>query len=316
MNRRKFIKHAGILAGSACLAENAGILRGTPPAPLDHFKLGVISDGLSPDFETALKIMKGYGISWVEIRSVWGKYNTEASPEQVRRIKDLLDQYEFRCSMVDTALFKCRLPGTQAPGADKDIYPYSQQMDLLKRAIDRAHAWGTDRVRIFTFWRVAEPESIYGRIREEEQKAAELAQSAGIRLLIENEPSTNVGTGHELTKMLKTLPSNVGANWDTGNGLSLGEVPYPDGFKALDPKRIWNLHLKGIQCQPGFKDCQEAFSDQGQIDLTGQLRALLKERYLETMSLECEFEARGMSHSETTRRSLQGLLKVVSAAVS
>ena len=100
------------------------------------------------------------------------------------------------------------------------------------------------RLRIFTFWRVAEPEKIFGRISEEVQKAAEVASVAGIRLVIENEESTNVGTGHELAKMLATLPPKVGANWDIGNGLWLGEVPYPDGYKTLDPKRIWNMHLR------------------------------------------------------------------------
>ena len=193
MNRRVFMKRAGTLAGSAWLTKSAGSLPGVAPSPLDRFKLGVISDGLTPDFGAALKIMKSYGLSWVEIRNVWGKYNTEATPEEVRRIKDLLDQYKFRCSQVDTALFKCKLPGTQTLSAGKDIYPYAEQMDLLKRAIERAHAWGTDKVRIFTFWRVAEPGKIFGRISEEVHKAADVARSAGIRLMIEDEYARNVG---------------------------------------------------------------------------------------------------------------------------
>jgi sugar phosphate isomerase/epimerase len=316
MNRRKFMETAGVFAGAVWLMESAASLSSGTASPPKQFKLAVISDGLSPDFETALKILKSYKISWVEIRAVWGKYNTEASPEQIQLLKELLDQYEIRCSQVDTALFKCTLPGTKTLGADKPIYPYAEQMDLLKRAMERAHAWGTDKVRIFTFWRVAEPDQIFGRISEEVQKAAEIARSDGIRLLIEDEPACNVGCGRELAKMLGMLPSNVGANWDTGNGLSLGEVPYPDGYKTLDPKRIWNLHLKGVQCAPNFKDCKETFADLGQIDLKGQLRALLQDGYQGTMSLECEFKDPNLSHTETTKRSLDGLLKVMSAAVA
>jgi sugar phosphate isomerase/epimerase len=305
-----------MFSGAAWLVDRtASFSFGTVSAP-KQFKVAVISDGLSPDFETALKILKSYNVRWVEVRSVWGKYNTEVSPDQIRRLKELLAQYEIRCSQVDTALFKCTLPGTKTLGAGTPIYPYAEQMDLLKRAIDRAHAWETDKLRIFTFWRVAEPEKIYGRIGEEVQKAAEIARSAGIRLVIENEDSTNVGTVHELARMLVALPSNVGANYDIGNGLWLGEVPYPDGFTSLDPKRIWNLHLKGAQCAPGFKDCRETFADQGQIDLKGQLQALLRGGYQGTMSLECEFEAPGLSHTETTTRSLEGLLRVMSAAVA
>ena len=55
---------------------------------------------------------------------------------------------------------------------------------------------------------------------------------------MENENSTNVGTVHEPAKILASLPPNVGANYDTGNGIWLEEVPYPDGYKTLDPKRI------------------------------------------------------------------------------
>jgi sugar phosphate isomerase/epimerase len=119
-----------------------------------------------------------------------------------------------------------------------------------------------------------------------------------------------------LAKILANLPSNVGANWDIGNGLRLGEVPYPDGYRSLDPKRIWNMHLKGEQCAPNSKPCKETFADEGQIDLKGALQAVLRDGYQETMSLECEFKAPDLSQTETTQRSLQGLLKVMSEAVS
>jgi L-ribulose-5-phosphate 3-epimerase len=316
MNRRRFIQTTGVLASAAMLSEAHAGLASPTLAPPRQFKLGVISDGLSEDFEAALKILRSYQVRWVEIRSVWGKYNTEATPEQIRRLKELLDQYQIRCSQVDTALFKCTLPGTKTLGAGTPVYPYAEQMDLLKRAADRAHAWGTEQVRIFTFWRVAEPESIYGRISEEVQKAADVAKSAGIRLAIENEETTNAATLHELAKILATLPANVGANYDIGNGMWLGEVSYPDGYKALDPKRIWNLHLKGAQCGPNFTKCQESFPDVSQIDLKGLLQALLRDGYEGTMSLECEFKAPGLTHSATTQRGLDGLLKIMSEAVA
>jgi hypothetical protein len=50
--------------------------------------------------------------------------------------------------------------------------------------------------------------------------------------------------------------------------------------------------------------------------LAGQFRALLRDGYQETMSLECEFKAPGLTHLETTKRSLEGLLKLMSAVAS
>jgi sugar phosphate isomerase/epimerase len=317
MNRRTFCKNMGILFGSASIA--AGLQKPEPIATsaLSRFKLGAISDGFSQNFEDALKIMKGYGLSWVEIRHVFGIYNTEASPAQVQQIKDLLDKYGFRVSVIDSALYKCTLPGTQPVKHEKDDFGYANQMDLLKRACDRAHALGADKIRGFTFWRVAEPEKLSERIAGELGKAAEVAKAAQMRLVIENEGACNAATGHELAKVLALAPAqNLGANWDVGNGYSQGEVSFPDGYNALDKKRIWHMHLKGIRCASNLKNCSETFAGEGQIDLAGQFRALLRDGYDETMSLECEFKAPGLTHLETTKRSMEGLLATLSGAVA
>ena len=345
MQRRDFLKNAGMLSASAGLAGLAGPTSSarldglaSPANPaasaLSRFKLGVISDEFSKDFEEALKTMKGFGLEWVEIRTVWGVYNTEATPDQVKRIKELLDKYSFKASVIDTALYKCTLPGTQNIVGEKDAYPYSGQMDLLKRAIERGQALGTDKLRIFAFWRTAHPESLATRISDELSKAADLAAKSQMRLMLEDEGSCNVGTGRELAHMLDLVRApNFGANWDVGNGYWHGEVSYPDGYAALDKKRIWNVHLKDVNCgasttseekaeafrKPGERitetsRCHTAIVGTGQVDLKGQLRALLKDNYQGTMSLEPEYEAPGVTHFEATRRSLEGLLKIASAA--
>ncbi len=317
MNRRAFLKGVGILGGQVWAAGNLVTLASPPHSPLKRFKVGAISDGFSQDFEEALKILKSYGLSWVEIRGVWGHYNTEATPAQIQQIKELLQKYEFKASVVDTALYKCALPGTTPDHGQKDAYPYAEQMNLLNRAIERAHAWGTDKLRIFAFWRVVQPEEQYPRIAEELSKAAEVARRARIRLVLEDEGACNVGTGHELARMLKLVNApNLGANWDVGNPTWHGEISFPDGYKALDPRRIWHMHIKGVACDAGLKNCHESFADEGQIDLAGQFRALARIHYQESMSLECEFKAPGMTHLETSKRSLEGLLKVLSSALA
>jgi sugar phosphate isomerase/epimerase len=314
MYRRTFLKKTALVAGATCVT---GANASGSSSALRRFKVGAISDGFSEDFEKALQIMKGYGLSWVEIRDVWGKYNTEATPQEISRVKRLLNHYNFRCSVVDSALFKCALPGTRPVEQESGSYPYSGQMDLLKRAIDRAHAWGADKVRGFTFWRVAQPEKIYPRISEELAKATDVAKSGAVRLVIENEETCNAGTGAELDAILKLTPSpNLGYNWDVGNGYMHGEVSYPDGYDALDKSRIWHMHLKGMQCGAGLKHCRETFADKGVINLVGQFRALVRDHYNDTMSLECEFRAPGMTHQQTTERSMQGLLRVMNKALA
>ena len=314
--RRNFLKHAGALSAAALVPawadgapDNAALAR--------QFKLGAISDGFSADFEEALKLMKGYGLEWVEIRNVWGVYNTDASPEQIRKIQDLMAQYHFRISVVDTALFKCALPGAPPRAQTKDVYPYSGQMDLIKRAAERARTWGTDKIRGFAFYRVEDPGTMVARVVEELDKAGEVAKAAGVRILIEDEPTTNVATAHEMARLIAAVKAaNVGVNWDAGNSSFKGEVPYPDGYEALPKNRIWHLHLKGVAWEAGLTKVHETFADQGNIDLAGQLRALRRDHYAGTMSLECEFKAPGMTHQQTTERSMEGLLKVLAKAAA
>jgi L-ribulose-5-phosphate 3-epimerase len=336
VRRRAFLKNLGALCGRGLAIGNISRLAASTGSPADRFGLGVISDELSQDFEEALRIMKSHGLSWVEIRTVWKTYNTEASPQQVQRIKTLLQQYDFKVSVLDTALYKCDLPGVGNVVGEKDAYPYGGQIDLLKRAMDRAHAFGTDKLRIFAFWRVADPEAHFPRIAEELAKAAELARSARIRLVLEDEGSCNVGCARELAQMLSLVPNaNFGANWDVGNGLWHGEVPFPDGYALLDKKRIWHLHLKDVRCghsaaaQPKseawrlnsgresqISNCHTVLVGGGEVDLLGQLRALLRDGYQGTMSLEPEYETPNVTHQEATRRSLETLLKIMATAQS
>jgi sugar phosphate isomerase/epimerase len=317
MDRRAFLKGLGGLYGSTSLLAGRLDAFDATSSPLSRFKLGAISDGFSQDFDEALKVMKAYGLFWVEVRGIYGVYNTQASPARMQRVKDSLARYGFRVSVIDSAFYKCALPGTEPVAGSKDRAAYGKQMDLLRRACDSAHAVGADKIRIFTFSRVAEPLKLADRIAEELSTAAAVADSAGIRLVIENEESCNAATGRELAAILAKVPAaNLGANWDVGNGYLLGEVSFPDGYNALDKKRISHMHLKGIACGKNLKSCKETFAGEGQIDLVGQLRQLLRDGYQETMSLECEYTASGMSHLETTRRSLEGLLRVMTAAVA
>ncbi len=317
MHRRVFLKRQALLCGSAWLGAHLRAATRDRGSPLSQFKLGAISDGFSQDFEQALVTMKSYGLAWVEIREVFGIYNTEASNAQIQRLKELLHQYQFQVSVIDSALYKCTLPGTKPVGRQKDIHAYQDQLELLKRACDRAHLLGTDKIRGFTFWRVEAPEKLADRLAEELGRASEIARRNGMRIVIENEESCNVATGRELSDMLSKSPArNLGVNWDVGNGLWRGENSFPDGYSRLNPKRVWHLHLKGVTCGPGLQNCSESLADQSQIDLLGQLRRLLHDGYQETMSLECEFKAAGLTHLETSKRSLEGLIRIMAAAVA
>jgi len=310
MNRREFVG-----AGAAAAVLGALPIRA---AELKQFNLGVITDEISQDFEHALQWAKHYELHWVELRFIWNKYVTEFTAEDVKRAQDLLAKYDLKVSVLDSAYFKTPLPGTQSKFEGKPDplqSEFSQQNALLERAMARAKDFGTDKVRIFSFLRVADPKMVFDRVAKELERTAGIAHREGIRLVLENEFSCNVATGQESAAMLKVVTSPaLGANWDPGNAYDAGETPYPNGYDALDKKRIWHVHLK--DAAPGAKPGESQWMPigSGKIDFVGQFRAFLKNRYGGTMSLETHYLNAAKNKEQSSSESMDGLLKVIREA--
>jgi sugar phosphate isomerase/epimerase len=192
---------------------------------------------------------------------------------------------------------------------------FSQQNEVLERAIARAKDFGTDKVRIFSFLRVAEPKTVFDRVAKELEKTAEIAERKGIRLVLENEFSCNVATGSESAAMLQAVKSPaLGLNWDPGNAFAAEETPYPDGYTPLDKSRIWHMHLK--DALRGTKGDQVKWMPigSGKIDYLGQFRALIKDGYEGTLSLETHYLDAAKDKEASSRESMDGLLKVIHEA--
>jgi len=311
MRRREFV------AGGT----TATLLSAIPSwtADVKQFKLGVITDEVTKDFDKALLWAKGYGLGWVELRFVWNKYVTDFTADDVTRAKELLAKHSMKVSVVDSAYFKTLLPGTQSKFSEGKADPLqsdlSQQAAILERAIARAKDFATEKVRIFSFLRVAEPNTVFDRVARELERTAEIAKREGIRLVLENEFSCNVATGAEGAAMLKAVTSpSLGLNWDSGNAFAAGETPYPNGYDALDKKRMWHMHLKDAAPAPQGEEAKWMPIGGGKIDFLGQFRALIKSGYEGTMSLETHYLNAAKDKEASSRESMDGLLKVIREA--
>jgi L-ribulose-5-phosphate 3-epimerase len=313
MKRRDFLGTT-IKAGAAALAMWATRLGA---AELKKFKLGVISDEITNDLEPALLWAKEFGLEWVELRNVWGKYVTDMDPDSVKRAQDLLAKHSIKVSVLDSAYFKIVLPGAGDPSrreGKSDSATYDQQKPLLERAMARAKDFGTDKVRIFSFWRCPDPKAVFDRIARELENTAAIAAKEHIRLVLENEYACNIATGAESVQILNAIKSPAfGLNWDSGNAFAAGEhAPYPDGYKPLDKKRIWHCHLKDAHLEDG-KSVWRPIGG-GAIDFVGQFRALLADGYNETLSLETHYSNAARNKEQSSRESMTGLLEAIKKA--
>ena len=134
--------------------------------------------------------------------------------------------------------------------------------------------------------------------------------------MLENEFSCNVATGVEGAAMVKAVNSPaLGLNWDPGNAYAAGELkPYPDGYDALDKKRVWHMHLKDAAPNPKGGEAVWMPIGAGKIDYVEQFRALLKNDYDGTMSLETHYLNTAKDKEASSRESMEGLLKVIRSA--
>jgi sugar phosphate isomerase/epimerase len=312
MRRREFVT-----GGATAL-----LLSGIPlrAANVSQFKLGVITDEVSQDLEKALAWAKGYGLSWVELRFVWNKYVVDFTSDDVKRAQDLLAKYALHISVVDSPYFKTLLPGTTSKFDEGKKDPlqsdFSKQEGVLQRAFARAKDFGTDKVRIFAFLRVQDPKTVFDRVAKELDRTAAIAEREGIRLVLENEFSCNVATGAESAAMLNAVKSPaLGLNWDPGNAYAAGELkPYPDGYDLIDKKQMWHMHLKDAAPIANGSEAVWMPVGGGKIAYVEQFRALLKDGYHGTMSLETHYLNAAKDKEASSRESMDGLLKVIREA--
>src|ERR1700752_3172163 len=79
-SRRTFLPGSAA-AALATFAASRRILANASTSP---FKVAVISDEISPDFDHACHVVsQEFGLSWIELRSMWGKSLMDLSSDQI-----------------------------------------------------------------------------------------------------------------------------------------------------------------------------------------------------------------------------------------
>ncbi|MEO6817714.1 MAG: sugar phosphate isomerase/epimerase family protein [Edaphobacter sp.] len=310
-SRRNFLAGAGI-AAAACAAQPLFAM-----VPKSPFKIGVISDEISPDFDHACSVIsKDFGLQWVELRSMWGKSMHELSEAQLADAEKILAKYSLRVTDMGSPLFKVDWP--EAPkssfspkhdfGANDS---FKQQGELLDKYMALAKRFKTDKIRCFDFWRLDDVKPHRAAIDDKLKEAAETCGKNGLLLVIENEFECNTATAPEAARTLAAVPTrHFGLNWDPANAVMRGELDaFPTGWNLLPKHRILHCHVKNAVKGPDGKIAW-APVDKGFIDWTAQFRDLKNIGYHGAVSLETHWHG-AATHEESTRISWAGMKKAL-----
>ena len=317
-----FSSRRAFLAGMASAGALAAIARKARGAAGCPFRLSVINDEISPDFDHACSVAANdFGLQWIELRGMWGKNVTALGAGEVGRSRMILEKYKLRVTDIASPLFKVHWPGAplsnkgprrDPSGIEED---FKQQDAMLENCIDLCKEFQTDRIRCFDFWRLEDPRPYRAAMNDKLRAAAQACAKHNLVLLLENEMDCNTGSGKEAAQTLAEIREpNFLLNWDPGNSATFaGDVPYPNDYDLLPKNRIGHCHCKDTIRKPDGKS-EWAPVGGGIIDWVGQFRAFERDGYRHAVSLETHWRGgvppagSGMSISEASSRiSMKGL---------
>jgi sugar phosphate isomerase/epimerase len=284
------------------------------------FRLAVINDEISQDFELACKVVsQDFGLRWIELRGMWDKNISALGAKEIEDARKILDEHKLRVSDLASPLFKTDWPGAprspQSEARDQfhADFDADAQEKLLEHLIAVAKSFETDRIRCFDYWRLTNAKPYRSAINAKLREAAERCAKDKIILLLENEMSCNTATGEEAAAVLAAIPNeHFMLNWDPGNAAALGSTPFPNGYNSLPKHRIGHCHAKDVVVKADGK-FEWAPVGGGVVDWVGQFKAFQRDGYRHVVSLETHWRGAGTPEA-STRISMDGLKKTLAIA--
>lgn len=275
--------------------------------------LGVITDGISREFEHALEVMREHGLRQAELQYVWDREVGDLDDAVLGRVEDLVGQYGVRVSCVSRHNFA----GLSVGQVEVGDAMHSAHMDALGRCIAEARALDCGLVRIMSFdkemilfgsggaeaWNVAT--GAWDRLKMLLHPAVQLAEDEGVTLVVETGNNAMVTSGHLGRRLVDEMGSDrLRVLWDPGNSLYCNEPAYPDGYEALGAS-LAHVHIKDLRVDiPKATVEQCRFGDGQMAPYFGVIAsALVRDRFRGVVSFESVHRPRGGSFEDGFRAS-------------
>ena len=288
------------------------------------FRVAVITDEISPDFERACHVAsQEFGMHWVELRSMWGKNLMDLTAAQITEAQKILEKYSLQVTDIASPLFKTDWPGApRSPyGSKGDMHgaavtTFKEQDEILEKSIALAKQFKTGKVRCFDFWRLDDVTPYRASIDAKLREAAEKSERAGVLLVLENEFECNTATGREAARTLGAIKSrSLALNWDPANAVMRGELDaYPVAWEMLPKDRIHHCHVKNAVRNDAGNVVWSPV-DSGFIDWAGQFGALKRAGFRDAVSLETHWHG-AASAEESSRISWAGMKKALAESAT
>jgi len=219
-------------------------------------ELGLITDGISTDFEHALKVMRENGLNQAELQYLWDKEVGDFDKNEIDKIEELLKRYKMEVSCISRHNFA----GIGVHEVNIGDSTYNHHMEKLKECINMAQKLGSPLVRIMSFrkemvlfgehgaekWNVSD--GAWSKLVELLSPVVKLAKEEGIMLVVEtgnNAMITSCFLGKKLIDDLETTHLKV--LWDPANALYCGENPSKNALDSMVGGYLGHVHMKDVE---------------------------------------------------------------------
>lgn len=273
-------------------------------------RLGILTDEVSADFDEALDWAAEQRLAHVEVRVIDGANAANLTDAQADDVRRRVEARGLYVSAISSPVFKCALDPAR-PVASGDRFGQAEEtveahFAKLDRVIAIAKRLGTARIRVFSFWREVDPPAHRAEIVRHLTRAANVAEAAGVVLLVENEPACNGGFAAEVADYVRAVVSPaIRALWDPGNEVYGGREAFPAGYAHVRDI-LAHVHLKDAYHRAqGSPKCVPLGS--GDLPLIAQLRALAADGYDGLYTIETHFVPAGGTKKAGSRLSLEAL---------
>jgi len=284
-------------------------------------KLGVITNGISNDFEHSLKVMNETGIKYAELQFVWDKEVGDHTPEEIEKMKQLLADYEIEVSCISRHNF-VGLPVMTTEVGDEN---YNRHMEYLKKTIDMAKALGTKLVRTMTFakqiviwgtngadrW-VAGGNKSWDKLLKLFEKPVQLAEDEGVDLVMETGTNAMITSGYLARKLIEDLGTkHLKVLWDPANSLYCTDVPFPDAYEEIRDY-LAHIHIKDQKNDIAKATIRFCALGRGEMApyLEDLANALRKDKYNGVISLESVYRPDGGTFEDGYYESVEVMKKI------
>lgn len=272
-------------------------------------RLSIITDELSDDLDVALDACARLGLAEVELRTLGGRSVLAMADEEVATAVAQVRERGLSVCALATPIFKCSLPDAPAPVGELHGAAAAATIDdswgLLARALAVASEFDIPVIRAFSFWRVAEPASVFEQVVEALREASSRTRGSGVVLALENEHDCNIATARETARVLERLP-DLRVIWDPANHIRGGGSREDAALPGFED-RIAHVHLKDVNGAGTWVCLGDGLVPYGIV-----LDRLLRSGYGGAFSFETHCRIDG-STEKATRRSLRTLDSLVGA---